>query len=337
MTTALPSRVTIREVGPRDGLQAERPLPVAMRAGLIDMMSGAELPKIEAVSFVSEQAVPSMAGAADVWSMVRARPEIAYSALVPNRRGAEAAVAAGGFSSLQAFLAASEGYNTRNVGKSVEESLADVAAVVSVARAADLPVEVSISCAFGDPYEGEVQPSRVVEVAKQVADLGAVGVSLGDTTGMADPAKVWELVPLVRDAVPAVRINCHFHDSRGAALANVLAAMEVGVEEFDSAIGGMGGSPFAPGPNGNLATEDLVAMLGGMGIDTGVDVMSLFTAARMVENMIGHRLPARAWRADYPEHGWEALSHNPNLPGYWTDPDGEPESSGDGGTPPATG
>jgi hydroxymethylglutaryl-CoA lyase len=230
-------------------------------------------------------------------------------------------VAAGGFSSLQAFLAASEGYNTHNVGKSVEESLADVAAVVEVARGAGLPAEVSISCSFGDPYEGEVEPSRVVEVTKRVADLGAVGVSLGDTTGMANPSKVWDLVPMVRDAVPTVRINCHFHDSRGSALANALAAMEAGVEEFDSAIGGMGGSPFAPGPNGNLATEDLVAMLEGMGISTGVDVMSLFTAARMVESMIGHRLPAHAWRADYPEHGWEALPHNPNLPGYWAEPE----------------
>ncbi|HXJ62423.1 MAG TPA: hydroxymethylglutaryl-CoA lyase [Actinomycetota bacterium] len=319
MTNSLPSRVTVREVGPRDGLQAEKPMPVAMRAGLIDMMSGAELPKIEAVSFVSEKAVPSMAGAAEVWTLCRNRPEIVYSALVPNRRGAEAAVAAGELDSLQAFLAASDGYNTHNVGKTVEESLGDVADVVAVASAADLPVEVSISCSFGDPYEGEVAPARVVEVAKRVADLGAVGVSLADTTGMANPAKVWELVPMVRDAVPDVRLNCHFHDSRGSALANVLAAMEVGVDEFDSAIGGMGGSPFAPGPNGNLATEDLVAMLEGMGVETGVDVMSLFTAARMVENMIGHRLPARAWRADYPEHGWAALPHNPNLPGYWAE------------------
>jgi hydroxymethylglutaryl-CoA lyase len=151
--------------------------------------------------------------------------------------------------------------------------------------------------------------------------MGAVGVSLGDTTGMANPAKVWGLIPLVRDAAPGVRINCHFHDTRGAALANVLAAMEVGVDEFDASIGGMGGSPFAPGPNGNLATEDLVAMLEGMGIETGVDVMSLFTAARMVEGMVGHRLSAHAWRADYPERGWEALPPVPGLPGYPVEPE----------------
>jgi hydroxymethylglutaryl-CoA lyase len=317
----LPARVTIREVGPRDGLQAERPMPIAMRAGLIDMLSGAELPKIEAVSFVSETAVPAMAGAAEVWATCRARPEIAYSALVPNRRGAEAALAAGGFSSLQAFLAASEGYNTHNVGKSVEESIVDVGDVIAMAGEDGVPVEVSISCAFGDPYDGEVAPERVVEVASKVADLGAAGISLGDTTGMANPSKVWELIPLVRKAVPEVRINCHFHDTRGAALANVLAAMEAGVDEFDASIGGMGGSPFAPGPNGNLATEDLVAMLEGMGIETGVDVMSLFTAARMVEGMVGHRLPGHAWRADYPERGWMAPEPTPGLPGYPSPPE----------------
>src|SRR5919198_6122893 len=176
MTSHLSRRVTIREVGPRDGLQAERPLPIHLRAGLIDMLSGAVLPKIEAVSFVSPKAVPAMADATEVWKLVRARPNIAYSALVPNRRGAEAAVEAGGFSSLQAFLAASEGYNQKNVGKSVEESLGDLRDVVEVAGAAGLPVDVTISCAFGDPFEGEVPAERVLAVAEQVAELGAVGV-----------------------------------------------------------------------------------------------------------------------------------------------------------------
>src|SRR5436309_2058432 len=213
MTSHLPRRVTIREVGARDGLQAERPLPAAMRAGLIDMLSGTEVPKIEAVAFVSSTAVPAMADAAEVWKLARARDEIAYTALVPNRRGAEAALEAGGFSSLQAFLSASEGYNRANVGKSVEASLADVADVVETARAGGLPVEVSISCAFGDPYEGEVPASRVVEVAERVAGLGAVGVSIGDTTGMANPAAVWELVPVLRERLPGIRINCHFHDT----------------------------------------------------------------------------------------------------------------------------
>jgi hydroxymethylglutaryl-CoA lyase len=302
----LPRRVTIREVGPRDGLQAERLLPVQLRAGLIDMLSGANFPKIEAVSFVSEKAVPAMADAAAVWKLARGRPEIAYSALVPNRYGAEAAVEAQGFSSLQAFVAASEGYNQKNVGKTVDESLEDVRGVVDVASSAGLPVEVSISCAFGDPYEGEVAAERVVTTAERVAELGAIGVSLGDTTGMANPNKVWELVAMLRERVPELRLNCHFHDTRGAALANVLAAMEAGVDEFDASIGGLGGSPFAPGANGNVSSEDLVAMLEGMGIETGVDVLALFTAARMVEGMVGHPLTGRAWRADYPERGWDA-------------------------------
>jgi hydroxymethylglutaryl-CoA lyase len=303
----LPSRVTIREVGPRDGLQAEAPLPVYQRAGLIDMLGGANLPKIEAVSFVSPKSVPAMADAAEVWRSVRRRPEVAYSALVPNRRGAEAALEAGGFASLQAFVAASDGYNSHNLGKTVEESLGDVRYVIDTARGAGVPVEVSVSCAFGDPYEGDVPIERVVWVAERMAELGVVGISLGDTTGMANPGKVWELVPALRARLPGLRLNLHFHDGRGAALANVLAAMQAGVDEFDASIGGLGGSPFAPGQagaNGNVPTEDLVAMLMGMGIETGVDVMALFTAARMLEGMVGHPVPGRAWRADYPELGW---------------------------------
>ena len=268
------------------------------------MMGGANLPKIEAVSFVSPKAVPAMADAAEVWKLVRRRPEVHYSALVPNRKGAEAAVEAGGFSSLQAFLAASEGYNRKNVGKSVDESLEDVRGVVEVAKGAGIEAEVSISSAFGDAYDGPVAPEQVLRVAERVAELGATGLSLGDTTGMATPKHVWELVPLLRKHLPQLGINLHFHDTRGAALANVLAALEVGVTEFDASICGLGGSPFAPGAGGNVATEDLVAMLHGMGIETGADVMALFTAARMVEQMIGRPLPGSAWRADYPEWGW---------------------------------
>jgi hydroxymethylglutaryl-CoA lyase len=309
--TVLPKRITIREVGPRDGLQAEEPLPVEARAGIIDMLGGANLPKIEAVSFVSPKAVPSMADAAEVWRLVRKRPEVHYSALVPNRRGAEAALEAGGFASLQAFLAASDGYNQHNVGKSVEESLADVREVVEVASGAGVAVEVSISSAFGDAYNGPVAPDQVVRVADRVAELGAVGVSLGDTTGMATPKHVWELVPVLRERLPSLGLNLHFHDSRGAALANVLAAMQVGVLEFDASLGGLGGSPFARGSGGNVATEDLVAMCQGMGVETGTDVMALFTAARMLKGMVGHPLPGNAWRAEYPEWGWAAPEADP--------------------------
>ncbi|TMK96211.1 MAG: hydroxymethylglutaryl-CoA lyase, partial [Actinobacteria bacterium] len=221
----LPQRVTIREVGPRDGLQAEKPLAVEARARLIDALSATGVPKIEAVSFVSPTAVPAMAEAAEVWKRVHPAKDVAYSALVPNRRGAEAAAEAGGFASLQAFLGAAEGYNRKNLGKSVAESVGDVADVVAVARSAGLPVEVSISAAFGDPYEGDVAPQRVLEVAERVLSVGAQSISLGDTTGMGTPTGVWEVVGLMRDRLGEVPLNLHFHDTRGTAMANVLAAL----------------------------------------------------------------------------------------------------------------
>jgi len=294
----LPARVTIREVGPRDGLQAERPLPADDRARLITYLSSTGIPKIEAVSFVSPKAVPAMADAADVWAHVERRPEVAYSALVPNRRGAEAAVEAGGFSSLQAFLAASDGYNRHNVGKSVADSMRDVADVVHVAVAAGIPVEVSISASFGDPYEGDVAPERVLEVSQRLLDTGVNGLSLGDTTGMATPSRVWAVLGLLLDNLPEIPLNLHFHDTRGTAMANVLAAMELGCNEFDSSIGGLGGSPFAPGANGNVATEDLVHMLTDMGIETGVKSLEqLLEVARFVEGLVGHELRSQVAKA----------------------------------------
>jgi hydroxymethylglutaryl-CoA lyase len=297
MIPELPRRVTIREVGPRDGLQAEKPLPVDARARLISALSRTGVPKIEAVSFVSPRAVPAMAGAAEVWARVDRREDVAYSALVPNRRRAEVAVEAGGFASLQAFLAASDGYNRRNVGKTVEDSIADVRDVVEVGRAAGVPVECSISAAFGDPYQGDVAAERVLEVAKRLAEAGVDGVSVGDTTGMATPARVWEVVGLLREVLPGLGLNLHFHDTRGTAMANVLAALIMGCAEFDASIGGLGGSPFAPGANGNLATEDVVHMLTDMGIDTGIDLDGLLEASRLAAHMLGHDLHSQVARA----------------------------------------
>jgi hydroxymethylglutaryl-CoA lyase len=295
--TDLPARVAIREVGPRDGLQSEDPLPIEARAKLITALSGTGVRRIEAVSFVSPKAVPAMADAADVWAMVERRPDVAYSALVPNRRGAEAALEAGGFSSLQSFLAASDGYNVKNVGKPVEDSLRDVAEVVDVARGASVPVEVSISASFGDPFEGDVAPERVLEVAGRVLDVGVVAISLGDTTGMATPTRVWSVVGLLRDKLSDIPLNLHFHDTRGAAMANVLAALELGIGDFDASVGGLGGSPFAPGAGGNVATEDLVHMLMDMGIETGVDLDRVLEAARLVETLVGHPVPSRVSKA----------------------------------------
>ena len=293
----LPQRVTIREVGPRDGLQAEKPLAVEARARLIDALSATGVPKIEAVSFVSPTAVPAMADAAEVWKRVHPAKDVAYSALVPNRRGAEAAAEAGGFASLQAFLGAAEGYNRKNLGKSVTESVGDVAEVVAVARAAGLPVEVSISAAFGDPYEGDVAPERVLEVAERVLDAGAQSISLGDTTGMGTPARVWDVVGLFRDRLRGIELNLHFHDTRGTAMANVLAALQIGVTEFDASIGGLGGSPFAPGANGNVATEDLVHMLMDMGMEVGIDFPRLLEASRLAEELVGHPLASQVSKA----------------------------------------
>jgi hydroxymethylglutaryl-CoA lyase len=294
----LPARVTIREVGPRDGLQAERPLTVEDRARLIDALSATGVPKIEAVSFVSPKSVPAMADAAEVWARVRRADGVAYSALVPNRRGAEAALEAGGFASLQAFLAASDGYNRHNVGKSVEESVDDVRAVVDVAHPAGLTVECSISSSFGDAYDGDVSPERVLDVARWLVDAGVDALSIADTTGMATPTRVWDVVGLLRECLPDTPLSLHFHDTRGTAMANALAALEAEVTELDASVGGLGGSPFAPpGANGNLATEDLVHMLTDMGIETGVDLERVLDAARLVEDLVGHPLAGQVSRS----------------------------------------
>jgi hydroxymethylglutaryl-CoA lyase len=289
----LPARVTIREVGPRDGLQAEQPLPIDDRARLIEALSATGVPKIEAVSFVSPKAVPAMADSAEAWARVEKRSGVEYSALVPNRRGAEGAVDAGGFASLQAFIAASDGYNLKNVGKSVDESIQDVAEVVAAGGSAGIPVEVSISAAFGDPYEGRVEPATVVELAERLRDAGVAGISLGDTTGVATKSSIGQVIGLMGERVPELRMNLHLHDTNGTAMANAMAGLEAGVTEFDTSIGGLGGSPFAPGANGNLSTEDFVAELTDLGIETGVDPDRLTEAARLAESLLGHPLRSR--------------------------------------------
>ena len=293
----LPTAVTIREVGPRDGLQAEAPLSVPDRIRLIDALSGCGFRKIEAVSFVSSKAVPAMAEASAVWAGIAKAESVEYSALVPNRRGAEAALQAGGFASLQAFLSASDGYNLKNVGKTVESSMADVAGVVEVGTSAGVPVECSISAAFGDPYEGEVDPGTVVALAKRLVDAGVSSLSLGDTTGMATPGRVWDVAGRLMESLPRIALNLHFHDTRGTAMANLLAALQAGVTEFDASVGGLGGSPFAPGANGNLASEDAVHMLDDMGINTGVDLDRLLAAARIAEELVGHPLHSQVSKA----------------------------------------
>ena len=293
----LPGAVRIREVGPRDGIQSEPPgVPTEDKIRLIDTLGNTGLRYIEAVSFVSPRAVPQMADARDVWRGIRRDPEVFYSALVPNRKGADIAIEEG-LDGLQVFMAATDPYNLKNVKKTVKESLDDVGAVVAAGEGAGIPVEGTLSTVFGDPYEGDIAIAEVVGTARSMRDLGVRAISFGDTTGMGTPTRVQELVSAVRDAMPELMVNMHFHDTRGTGLPNVLAALDCGVDYFDSSIGGMGGSPFASGATGNVATEDLVHMLSDMGIDTGIDLDALLRAAEIAQDIVEGELPSKVLKA----------------------------------------
>ena len=289
--------VRVREVGPRDGIQSERAeIPTADKIRLINALSRTGLRLIEAVSFVSAKAVPQMADARDVWEGIERNPDVSYSALVPNRRGAEIAAECR-VDGVQVFIAATDSYNLRNVRKTVEESMVDVEDVVNVAGVAGIPVEATISTAFGCPYEGDVAPERVVELSHRIVDFGITAISYGDTTGMGTPRRVKELVGALQASLPGLTLNMHFHDTRGTGLANVVAALVEGVDYFDASVGGMGGSPFAAGATGNIATEDLIHMLQDMEIDTGVDLDRLLDAARLAQGLIAGELPSKVLKA----------------------------------------
>ncbi len=281
----LPERVEIRDVGPRDGLQPEAPVSVADRIHLIDALQDAGVKRIEVAAFVSPRAVPAMAGAADVLTGLRRRPGVAYAALVPNLKGAELALAAG-VDELTVTISVSEAYNQSNVKMSTAESEAVVAAVC--ARAGAVPVDAVVSCAFGSPYEGDIAPTRVAALAARLLASGCARITCADTTGMATPRRVDELV----DAT-GPDIGLHLHDTRGTALVNAYAGLERGVRRFDTAVGGLGGSPFAAGAAGNLATEDLVALLDDLGVATGIDVEALVEVAALVAEMVDHPVPGR--------------------------------------------
>ena len=292
-----PSSVRIRDVGPRDGIQSEKvPVPTRDKIRLIDALSRTGLARIEAVSFVSPKAIPQMADAREVWKGIDRDPQIFYSALVPNRRGAEIAAECG-VDGMQVFLAATDSYNLKNVNKTVRESIDDVVEVVGIATEAGIPVEGTVSTSFGCPYEGDVSPARVVEVAGRLVAEGITTISFGDTTGMATPRRVREVVEALRSALPQLDLNMHFHDTRGTGLANVVAALELGIDYFDASVGGMGGSPFAEGATGNIATEDLVHMLEDMEIATGVNLQILLDAARVAQEIVGAELPSKVLKA----------------------------------------
>ncbi len=294
---SLPTPVRIREVGPRDGIQSERAdVATQDKVALIDALSATGLRHIEAVSFVSPKAIPQMADAREVWEGITPRDGVFYSALVPNRKGAEIATNVG-VDGMQVFIAATDSYNLKNVKRTVEESIPNVREVVAVAEAAGIPVEGTISTAFGCPYEGDVSPGRVVQVSRWMTDEGINAISYGDTTGMGTPRRVREVVEAIGAELPQVTMNMHFHDTRGTGLANVLTALELGVDYFDASIGGMGGSPYAQGATGNIATEDLVHMLQDMEIETGVDLAGLLEAGRLAQGFIEGKLPSKVLAA----------------------------------------
>jgi len=289
---AWPASVEIREVGPRDGLQNEPPVPVAARVRLIDALSGTGLRRIEAASFVRAEAIPPMAGSGEVMAAITRAPGVVYSALVPNPKGAELALAAAA-DELELVVSASETHNQKNVRRSVAESLIGARDLVELAHAENVPVEAIVSTAFGCPYEGDVAPERVVQIAGHLLDADADRLSFGDTTGMATPRRVNDLLDeLARAGIGAERVGLHFHDTRGTALANVMAALERGVTRYDASVGGLGGCPYAPGASGNAVTEDLVHMLGDMGIDTGIDLDALLDCAHLAQEIVGRELPS---------------------------------------------
>jgi hydroxymethylglutaryl-CoA lyase len=278
----LPEQVKVVEVGPRDGLQNDSPVvPVAVKVELIERLGAAGLTAIEAGSFVSPKWVPQMADTGEVLAKLHRRPGVRYPVLVPNMRGFEAARAAGA-SEIAVFTATSETFTRKNINCSIAESLERYAPVIAAAQSADIPVRGYISCALTCPYEGDIAPDAVAQVSEKLFRMGCYEISVGDTIGAGTPLRVQNMLDSVLKHVPLRQIGVHFHDTYGQALANVLAALQMGIATIDSSVAGLGGCPYAPGAAGNLATEDLVYMLDGMHIDSGVDLEKLSAAGQFI-------------------------------------------------------
>jgi hydroxymethylglutaryl-CoA lyase len=271
-------------------------VPTDAKVRLLDALSHTGVRRIEAVSFVQPKAIPQMADADEVWKAAAKSPDVRYSALVPNSRGAQRALDAG-FTEVEVVVSASDTHNRRNLNRSTAESLDDIAALIDALHQAGATAEVIVATSFGCPYEGDIDPARVASVVDRVVADGADRVAFGDTTGMATPPRVVAVVSRVRAEHPDLPMLLHFHNTRGAALANVYAALELGVTEFDASVGGLGGCPYAPGASGNVATEEVVHMLHDMGVDTGIDLAALLDAARLAQEIVGRDLPSGVLRA----------------------------------------
>jgi isopropylmalate/homocitrate/citramalate synthase len=291
-------RVTVVEVGPRDGLQNEPAgVSTADKIEFVNRLSAARLPVIEVSAFVSPRWVPQMADAAEVFAGITRRPGIRYTALVPNIQGLERAIAAG-VSEVAVFAASTETFSRRNINQSIDESLRTYEQVCARAQASGIRVRGYLSTAFGCPFEGTVPPSQVARIAARLVDLGVFEVAVSDTIGVAHPGQVPVVLEAVLARVPAEQLALHFHDTRGTALANVLTALPFGISTFDASAGGLGGCPYAPGAAGNLATDDLLYMLDGMEIETGVSLSALSDASRFIASRVGHPLPSRYAQAE---------------------------------------
>ena len=295
---SFPSSVRIVEVGPRDGLQNEKAnIPTEQKIHFINLLSEAGLPIVEATSFVSPRAIPQLSDASAVMAGIAQHPNTAYPVLVPNLKGMERAITAG-VRTVAVFTAASESFTRHNIHATIAESLANFRPVVALAQQAHIPVRGYISTVFGCPYEGVVDPQRVLSVAQALLEMGIEELSLGDTIGVATPIQVIEMIDLLTEhGIAVANIAVHFHDTRGTALANVLASLQMGVSTIDSSVGGLGGCPYAPGAAGNLATEDLLYMLHGMNIETGVDLEKIVAATSYIAPLLGHAPTSKYYQA----------------------------------------
>jgi hydroxymethylglutaryl-CoA lyase len=299
------TRITVYEVGPRDGLQNEaRVVPIDGKLALVAALVEAGISRIEATSFVSPRWIPALADSADLVARLPPRAGVQYVALVPNGKGLERLLEARGRATppvavdAAVFLSASETHNRKNVNKTIDETFHAFDEVVGPALLAGLRVRGYVSTAWGCPYEGRVDPRRVAEIAERLLALGCWQVSLGDTIGVGNPNQTREIVGLLTRRARPASIALHMHDTRGTALANVLAGLDAGITTFDASVGGLGGCPYAPGASGNLATEDLVYMLHGMGHETGVDLARLVAAAELAQRLVGHPLPGKTLQAE---------------------------------------